>query len=104
MLAPGGTIIVTLFEGEPYSLWNIRDLARHVGLQVGRSFQFQADAYPEYVHARTLGNIEGGGGWKGADREARTFILQLKDEEQAPKRQHGAKRKKAEMSDSEDDG
>ncbi|KAI9752182.1 MAG: hypothetical protein M4579_005734 [Chaenotheca gracillima] len=55
------TIIVTLFEGEPYSLWNIRDLARHVGLKVVRSFRFQASAYPGYTHARTLGNIVGRG-------------------------------------------
>ena len=65
LLASEGSIIVTIFEGEPYGLWNIRDLARHVGLTVGRSFKFQASAYPGYKHARTLGNIEGGGGWKG---------------------------------------
>ena len=56
-LAPGGSIIVTLFEGEPYTLWNIRDLARHSGLQVERSFRFQASAYPGYHHARTLGVV-----------------------------------------------
>ncbi|KAJ4304165.1 hypothetical protein N0V88_001775 [Collariella sp. IMI 366227] len=54
-LAPGGTIIVTLFEGEPYTLWNVRDLARHAGLQVERSFKFVAGVYPGYGHARTLG-------------------------------------------------
>lgn len=64
LLAPSGSIIVTIFDGEPYELWNIRDLARHVGLKVERSFKFQASAYPGYQHARTLGNIEGGG-WKG---------------------------------------
>ncbi|KAF1346638.1 hypothetical protein BDV97DRAFT_299924 [Delphinella strobiligena] len=78
LLASDGTIIVTLFEGEPYTLWNIRDLARHSGLEVQRSFRFQAAAYPGYSHARTLGNIEGGGGWKGEDREARSYIFQAK--------------------------
>ena len=34
LLAPTGSIVVTVFEGEPYELWNIRDLARHVGLKV----------------------------------------------------------------------
>jgi len=72
------TIIVTLFEGEPYTLWNIRDLARHSGLEVQRSFKFVAGAYPGYSHARTLGNIEGGGGWKGEDREARSYVFQKK--------------------------
>ena len=78
LLASDGTIIVTLFEGEPYTLWNIRDLARHSGLEVQRSFKFQADAYPGYSHARTLGNIEGGGGWKGEDRLSRSYIFQAK--------------------------
>lgn len=76
IIASTGTIIVTLFEGEPYSLWNIRDLARHAGLKVGRSFQFDGDMYPGYAHVRTLGDIEGGGAWKGADRKARTYIFE----------------------------
>ncbi len=60
-LAPGGSIVVTLFEGEPYTLWNIRDLARHAGLQVDHSFRFRFDAYPGYHHARTLGVVRQGG-------------------------------------------
>ncbi|KAI1429384.1 hypothetical protein F5Y12DRAFT_484737 [Xylaria sp. FL1777] len=97
-LAPGGSIIVTLFEGEPYTLWNIRDLARHSGLQVERSFRFQASAYPGYHHARTLGVVrsrsgEVGGGWKGEDRLARSYIFVKKDvEAQSPAAQHGTKR------------
>lgn len=85
-LAPGGSIIVTLFEGVPYTLWNIRDLARHSGLQVERSFKFQASAYPGYHHARTLGVVksntgDAGGGWKGEDRPARSYIFVRKGEE-----------------------
>lgn len=79
LLAPEGMIIVTIFEGEPYDLWNIRDLARYSGLKIGRSFKFQANAYPGYKHARTLGNIEGGGGWKGEDRPARTYMFEVND-------------------------
>lgn len=78
LLTPNGTIVVTLFEGEPYTLWNIRDLARHSGLEVQRSFKFVAEAYPGYSHARTLGNIEGGGGWRGEDRDARSHVFQKK--------------------------
>jgi len=79
-LAPGGSIIVTLFEGEPYTLWNIRDLARHSGLQVERSFKFQASAYPGYHHARTLGVVKGkngeaGAGWKGEERASRSYVF-----------------------------
>ena len=100
LLAPSGSIIVTIFDGEPYDLWNVRDLARHVGLKVERSFKFQAGAYPGYQHARTLGNIEGGRGWKGVDRPARTYIFEVKDGAM-----HGTSksRKKSENSDSEDD-
>lgn len=100
LLATEGSIIVTIFEGEPYSLWNIRDLARHVGLTVGRSFKFQASAFPGYKHARTLGNIEGGGGWKGEDRPARTYIFEVNEKEA----QITSKSKKqTDASDSDDD-
>ncbi|KAI8953971.1 hypothetical protein F4801DRAFT_68291 [Xylaria longipes] len=97
-LAPGGSIIVTLFEGEPYTLWNIRDLARHSGLQVERSFRFQATAYPGYHHARTLGVVrsrsgEVGGGWKGEDRAARSYIFVKRDARaQSSGAQRGTKR------------
>ncbi|KAH8724767.1 hypothetical protein GQ44DRAFT_740115 [Phaeosphaeriaceae sp. PMI808] len=75
-LRMGGRIVVTLFEGEPYSLWNVRDLARHVGLKVVESWKFDAGQYPGYKHVRTLGAIEGGGGWKGEDREARVYVFE----------------------------
>ncbi|RYP70840.1 hypothetical protein DL771_005215 [Monosporascus sp. 5C6A] len=107
-LAPGGSIVVTLFEGEPYTLWNIRDLARHSGLQVERSFKFEASAYPGYHHARTLGvvrnkNGEIGGGWKGEDRAARSYVFVRRDDEPRPTAQQGKKRARAQDSDSSDD-
>ncbi|MCJ1433819.1 hypothetical protein MMC27_003184 [Xylographa pallens] len=75
LLAPGATVVVTVFEGEPYSLWNLRDLGRHVGLKVERSFKFDAGLYEGYKHARTLGNVNGVGGWKGEVRDARTYVF-----------------------------
>lgn len=104
-LAPGGTIIVTLFEGEPYTLWNIRDLGRHSGLQVERSFRFQASAYPGYHHARTLGVVRNkkgdvGGGWKGEERPARSFVFVRKDEVPKPV---AKKRKRGEDDEDEDE-
>ncbi|KAF1915591.1 hypothetical protein BDU57DRAFT_557698 [Ampelomyces quisqualis] len=75
-LRMGGRIVVTLFEGEPYSLWNVRDLARHVGLRVVESWRFDFAAFEGYRHVRTLGAIDGGGGWKGEDREARTYVFE----------------------------
>ena len=69
----------------PYTLWNIHDLARHVGLRIARSFRFVPEAYPGYQHARTIGNILGKdgcssrGGWKGEERESRMYAFVLKD-------------------------
>ncbi|KAK0385845.1 hypothetical protein NLU13_7022 [Sarocladium strictum] len=102
-LVPGGSIIVTLFEAEPYTLWNVRDLARHAGLAVEKSFKFQAEAYPGYKHARTCGVIEGGG-WKGEERRARSYVFRRKGElgSQGPAA-GGKKRKKGRESDDEDD-
>ena len=100
LLGSEGSIIVTIFEGEPYELWNIRDLARHVGLKVQRSFTFQASAYPGYKHARTLGNIEGGGGWKGEDRSARTYIFKVNTAAAEPPKEN---RRNCSDDDSEDD-
>nr|XP_023907903.1 25S rRNA (uridine-N(3))-methyltransferase-like [Quercus suber]POF16379.1 25s rrna (uridine-n(3))-methyltransferase [Quercus suber] len=88
LVGEGGSIVVTLFEGEPYTLWNVRDLARHAGLEVVRSFRFVAEAYPGYSHARTLGNLEGGGGWKGEDREARSYVFRRRGGEAAKLRIH----------------
>ena len=79
LLAPTGTVVVTIFEGEPYKTWDLKGLAKDAGLKTQRSFRFQSRAYPGYKHARTLGNIEGGRGWKGEDRPARTYVLELND-------------------------
>jgi 25S rRNA (uracil2634-N3)-methyltransferase len=105
-LAPRGSIIVTLFEGVPYTLWNIRDLARHSGLQVEKSFKFQAKAYPGYRHARTLGVIKGkdgkeGGGWRGEERESRSYVFMRKGGVVEDLSGRPGKRKKGEDSDSE---
>ena len=87
--AVNGQILVTLFEGEPYTLWNIRDLARHCGLKVVESFKFPWSGYPGYRHARTVGDITTGkdrikegkpkGAWRGEERDARCYVLENKD-------------------------
>jgi 25S rRNA (uracil2634-N3)-methyltransferase len=102
---PGSSIIVTLFEGEPYTLWNIRDLARHSGLEVKQSFRFQATAYPGYKHARTLGVVKGrngevGAGWKGEERTARSYEFVRKGEGAVM----GVGKKGKEISEDEEDG
>lgn len=77
LLASNGAIVVTIFEGQPYDRWDLRGLARNAGLKAQRSFKFQSSAYPGYRHARTLGNLEGDGGWKGEERPARSYVLEV---------------------------
>ncbi|RMZ86080.1 hypothetical protein DV737_g57, partial [Chaetothyriales sp. CBS 132003] len=90
-IVPKGQILVTLFEGEPYTLWNIRDLVRHCGLQVVESFKFPWSAYPGYRHARTAGDILTGrdrtnegkrrGAWRGEERDARSYVIEVKEDD-----------------------
>lgn len=98
-----GQILVSLFESEPYTLWNIKDLARHAGLQVVTSFRFPWTSYEGYSHARTLGEVEGKnggrGGWRGEDREARMYVFEAKRE--APQAAKKKKRPRGDSSDSE---
>ncbi|KAJ5643056.1 uncharacterized protein N7484_005563, partial [Penicillium longicatenatum] len=97
-----GQILVSLFEAEPYTLWNIKDLARHAGLQVVTSFRFPWSAYEGYSHARTLGEVEGKnggrGGWRGEDREARMYVFEVRKE---PVK--AGKKKRARAQDDSDD-
>ncbi|TVY22396.1 25S rRNA (uridine-N(3))-methyltransferase [Lachnellula hyalina] len=104
---PGSSIIITLFEGAPYTLWNIRDLGRHSGLEVKRSFKFQREVWTGYRHARTLGVVKGkdgkeGAGWKGEERAARMFEFVRKGEG-AVQGVVGGKKKGGESSDDEED-
>ncbi|KAF4503893.1 hypothetical protein G6O67_008829 [Ophiocordyceps sinensis] len=106
-LAPRGSIVVTLFDGEPYTLWNVRDLARHAGLAVERSFAFQAAAYPGYRHSRTCGVVrnrrgEAGGGWRGEHRPARSYVFRRKGEVEAQP-VSGKKRARGRDDDSSDE-
>lgn len=107
-----GQILVTLFEGEPYTLWNVRDLARHSGLKVIESFKFPWSAYPGYQHARTIGDITTGkdrseddkrkGAWRGEEREARCYVLENKDAMPSPAQARANKRKRKEEEDLSD--
>lgn len=102
------SVAVTLFEGEPYNSWGIRDLAKPAGLMLDHSFRFQASAYPGYAHARTLGVVknkkgEMGGGWKGETRPARTYLFRRKDDAPLPQVTSTKKKRKREDEDSSDD-
>ncbi|KAJ2721483.1 hypothetical protein GGI07_003936 [Coemansia sp. Benny D115] len=54
-----GQIHVTLKSGLPYSLWNIRQLAKDAGLMLSHARPFNVSAYPGYEHRRTLGFKDG---------------------------------------------
>lgn len=101
------SIVVTLFEGEPYTLWNIKDLARHAGLQVEKSFKFQAKAYPGYKHARTLGVVKSKngeeGGWRGEERSSRSYVFVRKGEATPPGQSSKGNSKEDDSSEDEDD-
>ncbi|KAF3923949.1 hypothetical protein AA313_de0209731 [Arthrobotrys entomopaga] len=74
-----GRIIVTLFEGLPYTQWNIRELAKSCGLACTRSFKFDGSVYVGYTHMRTIGARDRQGDWKGEERGARSFIFEVAD-------------------------
>ncbi|KAJ1882848.1 Meiotic nuclear division protein 1 [Coemansia sp. RSA 486] len=58
-VAAPGQIHVTLKSGPPYSLWNVRQLAKDSGLSAYSTVPFDLDAFPGYEHRRTLGFKDG---------------------------------------------
>ncbi|KAJ8102193.1 hypothetical protein POJ06DRAFT_79159 [Lipomyces tetrasporus] len=116
ILDPRGTVVVTLFDGPPYSLWNLKELAKAAGFETVRSGKFVWDHYEGYKHRKTSGIGETTK--KSQERDARLYIFRLIDsanKDNAPpanlKRKQGrnrkdakrAKRRKDESSDSADD-
>ncbi|EGY14914.1 uncharacterized protein VDAG_06404 [Verticillium dahliae VdLs.17] len=107
-LAPGGRVTVTLFEGEPYTLWNVRDLARHAGLDARggarRGEHGDEGGAQQQEQEQEEGEGEGEGdeeeedgregrgplqarrkgesktAWKGEERAARSFVFKRKEE------------------------
>lgn len=91
LLSPRGRIIITIFEGEPYKLWNVKGLAKAAHLQTTRSGVFQWNDFPGYRHSLTA--KEGHTSKVQATRAARMYELEIK--------RGGEKRKRNEESDSE---
>jgi len=72
------------------------------------SFRFQAGAYPGYKHARTLGVVKGkggkeGGGWRGEERSARSYVFVRKGEGVVAGPGKGKKAESSDDEESEDD-
>ncbi|KAK9370234.1 hypothetical protein V1509DRAFT_617158 [Lipomyces kononenkoae] len=116
VISPSGRVVVTLFDGLPYSLWNLKELAKASGFDTVRSGKFVWEHYEGYKHRRTSGMGETTK--KAQERDARTYIFQKidpnKKADNSPAKQKGtnrqngpkskrAKRKRDNSSDSEDD-
>lgn len=55
VLSENGTVVVSLFEGAPYSFWDIRRLAREAGFSSRRTATFDWTLFPNYYHRLTGG-------------------------------------------------
>lgn len=72
-------VALTLFEGEPYVLWEVKRLGRLEGFRVERSGRFEWAMFPEYHHRRTDG--EGNTTVKAENRAARMYVYEMVKQE-----------------------
>lgn len=49
-------IHLTLKTGDPYDLWQVKELAKASGLRCKETFDFLFEKYPAYRHRRTIGD------------------------------------------------
>ncbi|KAI8848109.1 hypothetical protein BC829DRAFT_444048 [Chytridium lagenaria] len=54
-LEPDGEILLTLRSGQPYDSWDVKPLAKSVGLATKTTTIFTPDDFPGYAHRRTIG-------------------------------------------------
>ena len=54
-----GQVHVTIKNGMPYELWDVKNLAKMAGYKTLTSFAFDPSVYPGYEHRRTLGFKDG---------------------------------------------
>ena len=85
-----GTLLITLLDIPPYTLWGVKKLATRppptferlptVRYRLVRSFEFQPDLWPGYEHRRTIGWREGlskGGNAEVRGRRPRTWEFEV---------------------------
>ncbi|KAK9468547.1 hypothetical protein V1512DRAFT_203456 [Lipomyces arxii] len=102
VLKPSGLVMVTVFEGLPYSLWQLKDLAKSAGFSVERSGKFDWTQFPQYRHRKTSGT--GDTNRKAQERDARTFVFTRTTKASNQTTQENLKRKHdSSDSDSESD-
>ncbi|CCE79333.1 Piso0_001390 [Millerozyma farinosa CBS 7064] len=80
-----GKIVITLFEGEPYSSWNVKLLAKSVGYKVKESGKFDWSLFPSYHHRRTIGM--GDTTKPSIERNARTYVFENFKKENKPSKE-----------------
>ncbi|KAK9477079.1 hypothetical protein V1514DRAFT_348434 [Lipomyces japonicus] len=80
VVKPTGKVIITIFEGLPYDLWQVKELAKASGFDTIRSGKFVWEHYDGYDHRKTAG--VGETTKKASTRDAKTYIFQLRTETQ----------------------
>lgn len=70
-----GSIVVSLFEGLPYSQWNIKALAKAQGLSLRRSLNFDWNLFKDYNHRLTAGC--GDTTKEASSRQAKFFVFEF---------------------------
>jgi 25S rRNA (uracil2634-N3)-methyltransferase len=58
-LKPQGRVVITIKEGIPYDLWELKALAKGEGFRCVLSLKFKPEEFPDYFHRRTIGFKEG---------------------------------------------
>lgn len=99
LLTAEGTIVVTLFESEPYISWNIKKLAKSKGLKVVRSQGLDWASLPGYGHRLTA--KEGHTNKEQVTRPARIYVFGKNDPNDTTA--HGSSNKKRNGNDSDSD-
>ncbi|PJF17680.1 hypothetical protein PSACC_02519 [Paramicrosporidium saccamoebae] len=66
-------IHLTCWCGDPYDSWDVKKIARSVGLVLHESFSFDATRYVGYQHRRTIGSVADDVTFN--KRPARTFVF-----------------------------
>ncbi|KAL2313545.1 25S rRNA (uridine-N(3))-methyltransferase [Schizosaccharomyces pombe] len=106
LLSEKGVIVITLAETKPYTLWNLKGLAKDAGYTSLMTEKFDSSFYPEYSHRRTIGWIDGiseRSPWKGELRDSRHYCFVVNGSNIKPYNQRKEKRKRSELSDDSSD-
>lgn len=77
--SPSATVVVSLFDGLPYSEWKIKMLARSAGYGLTRTAKFDWEHFKGYEHRLTAGR--GDTTKEAKSRDSRFYVFEKYDEE-----------------------